>query len=311
MNAKENDFTQEQRTIISEIMERNEEACKHPFYSEFVKKYMDFSHKDETHIRDVWNKLIEGYRIQLGRAQSALNTATNEEYLDTINGNEHFINAVAMIQRDAGLVVPEGKELALWSGGYGLSLQIRSLGMCPLEGTPFGNLLDTLKVTWEWKREGGLWNILSAAFVGGYEKGRRAHIYFRIVDEMSVLYVQELPMLMRDADRVIVMHPIYQQGTQTAEVGYDRSAKRVMSIGVNKENCVFAYKAQEFNESVQEAYDALTEMLGREGYAANKIVYLNYRSDKFKPGKAPFAREDEPTSGYGSQQEEKQKYWNK
>ncbi len=311
MNAKEKDFTQEQRTIISEIMEGSREAYEHPSYSEFVKKYMDFSHKDETHIRNVWDALIEGYRIQFDRAQLAMDMDTNEEYLATINDNRHFKNAVAMIQRDAGLAVPEEKELALWSGGYELSLQIRNLGMCPLEETPFGNLLDTLKVTWEWKREGGLWNILSAAFVGGYERGRRAHIYFRIVDEMSVLYVQELPMLMRDADRIIVMHPIYQQGTQAAEVGYDRSAKRVMSIGINKENCVFAYKAREFNESVQETYDALTEMLGRESYTANKIVYLNYRSDKFKPGHAPFAREGEPTSGYGSQKEAKQKFWKK
>lgn len=310
MNAKESDFTQKQRDIISGIMERNEDACTHPFYSEFVEKYRDFSHKDEKHIKGVWNELIEGYRIQLGRAQSALDMDTNEEYLDTINGNEHFINAVAMIQRDAGLAVPADKDLALWSGGYGLSIQIRRLGMCPLEGTPFGNLLDTLKVTWEWKREGGLWNILSAAFVDGY-KGKRAHIYFRIIDEMSVLYVQELPMLMRDPNRIIVMHPIYQQETMTEEVGYDRSAKRAMSIDIDKKSCVFAYKAQNFNENVQEAYDALTEMLGRGSYAANKLVYLNYRSDKFIPGRAPFAREDEPTSGYGSQQEAKQKYWKK
>ena len=311
MNASEKDFTPEQRQIISEIMEGTKEAHEHPFYPEFEEKYTEFSHKDQAHIREVWSGLIDGYRIQLDRAQLAMDKDTNEEYLETINDNEHFKKAVAMIQRDKGLVVPEGKELALWSGGYALSLKIREMGFCPLEGTPFGNLLDTLKVTWEWKREGGLWNILSSAFVGGYERGRRAHIYFRIVDEMSVLYVQELPMLMQDADRIIVMHPIYQQGTQAAEVGYMKNAGAVTSIDIKKENCVFAYRAQEFNEKVQEVYNALDVMLKRQGYAANPQVYLNYRSDKFIPGHAPFAREDEPTSGYGSQKEAKQKFWNK
>ena len=118
-------------------------------------------------------------------------------------------------------------------------------------------------------------------------------------------------MLMEDADRIIVMHPIYQQGTQAAEVGYMKDAGAVTSIDIKKENCVFAYRAQEFNEKVQEVYNALDVMLKRQGYSANPQVYLNYRSDKFIPGHAPFAREDEPTSGYGSQKEPKQKFWNK
>lgn len=315
MKVSEKDFTPEQRQIISEIMAGNRKACEHPFYYDFEEKYMEFSHKDEAHARGIWNRLIEGYRVQFDRAQLAIGKDSNREYLETINDNDWFKNAVAMIQADGGLAVPEDRELALWTGGYALSLAIREMGYCPLEGTPFGEILDNLKVTWEWKREGGLWNILSSAFVRGYEKGRRAHIYFRTVDEMSVLYEQELPMLTQDADRIIVMHPIYQQGTQTAEVGYDFHSKTALAIGIARENCVFAYKAGEVESGIKTEefppYKALLEMLGRQGYSANEKVYLNYRSDKFIPGHAPYAREDEQTSGYDSKKEEREKFWKK
>lgn len=314
MKTSERDYNQAEIKIISEIMAGEQEASKHPFYEEFKEAYAVFCPDSERHIEEVWDKLIAGYRVQLGNADLAMKKSTNREYLDTINDNPHFLEAVAMIQGDGGLVVPERQELALWSGGYALSLKIREIGYCPLEGTPFGGLLDKLKVTWEWKREGGLWNLLSAAFVGGYEGGR-AHIYFRTVDEMSVLYEQELPMLTQAAGRVIVMHPILQQGTQPVEVGYDFQKKTAMAIGVARENNVFAYKAPDLQTGIQSKgflpYEALTQMLGRQTGSANKKVYLSYRSDKFIPNHAPFAREDEQTSGFDSQKEEREKYWKK
>ncbi len=315
MKTSERDFNQAEIKIISEIMAGEQEASKHPFYGEFKEAYAVFCPDSETHIEEVWDKLIAGYRVQLGNADLAMKKTTNREYLNTINNNPHFLEAVTMIQNDGGLAVPEDQELALWSGGYALSLAIRKMGYCPLEGTPFGGLLDNLKVTWEWKREGGLWNILSAAFVSGYEAGRRAHIYFRTVDEMSVLYEQELPMLTQDEGRVIVMHPIFQQGTHTAEVGYNFHKKTAMAIEVARENNVFAYEAADLQKGMRNTgflpYEALIEMLGRQGYQANNKVYLSYRSDKFIPNRAPFAREDEQTSGFESQKEEREKFWKK
>lgn len=315
MKTTERDFTQAEIKIISEIMAGNEEALNHPYYPKFKEAYAKFCPKGEAHIAAVWNKLIEGYRVQLANADLAMTKTTNRDYLNTVNNNPHFLEAVEMIRDDGGLAVPAGQELALWSGGYALSLAIRKMGYCPLEGTPFGGLLDNLKVTWEWKREGGLWNILSAAFVGGYERGKRAHVYFRTVDEMSVLYEQELPMLTQDEERVIVMHPIFQQGTDTAEVGYNFDARTAMAIEVARKSNVFAYKARDLKKGIRDRgflpYVALLEMLGRQGYAANEKVYLNYRSDKFIPPQAPFAREDEPTSGSDSQKEEREKFWKK
>ncbi len=313
MKASQKDFTQAEIKIISEIMAGERAALEHPYYSRFKEQYEQFCPVSKVRIETIWNKLIEGYRTQLANADLAMTKRNNQEYLNTVNSNPYFREAVEMIQEDGGLAVPEEQELALWSGGYALSLAIRKMGYCPLEGTPFGGLLDNLKVTWEWKREGGLWNILSRAFVGGYEKGRRAHIYFRTVDEMSVLYEQELPMLTQDAGRVIVMHPIFQQGTHTVEAGYDFSRKTAMAIEVARENSVFAYEAKDLRNGIHNAgflpYEALLEMLGRQGYAANQKVYLSYRSDKFIPGHAPFAREDERTSGFDSQKEDREKFW--
>lgn len=313
MKVSKEKFTTDEIICISEIMNGRKAPIDHPSYSIFLQKYREFCPADENHIRGVWNELIEGYRIQLDRANSAMTKSTNREYLDTVNHNSCFLNAVKIITRDGGVTVPTNEKLALWSGGYGLSVAIRDMGFCTLEKTPFGNILDNLWITWEWKREGGLWNILSAAFVGKYEQGREVHIYFRTVDEMSVLYEQELPMLMDGPERQIVFHPIYNQGNVISEVGWIKAEKRAISIDLKPDNCVFKYLSRDLrsqmNSAEFEPYNALLDMLKRPEVKANKQVYLSYRSDKFIPGQAPFARDEEPTSGYDSQKEERQKFW--
>jgi len=326
MKVDKSKFSEDEINRITEIMKTKEERerenkqemspLEHPSYHVFQNSYKDFCNADDRRIEAIWKELIEGYRIQIKNADLAMQKSTNKEYLETINNNVHFINAVKMIQEDGGLAVPESMELALWSGGYDLSVKLRSMRLCPLEGTPFGNMLDTLKVTWEWKREGGLWNILSAAFVNGYEQGKQAHIYFRIVDEMSVLYEQELPMLMSNPERVIVFHPIYQQGTEVSEVGYIFDTETPTAIVLSPENRVFAYMAKDLVNEMKgpggfRPYTALEQVLKRSGYETNQKAYDNYRSDKFIPGHAPFAREDEPTAGRESQREARNKFWNK
>lgn len=315
MKVSKDKFTPDEIQCITEVMERKKVPAEHPAYPVFLQKYSAFCPADENHIMGVWNELIEGYRIQLKNAEDALKKATNREYLNTVNSNPHFRNAVDIIKRDGGVRVPANEKLALWSGGYALSVAIRDMGFCTLEKTPFGNILDNLWVTWDWKREGGLWNILSAAFVEEYEPGREVHIYFRTVDEMSVLYEQELPMIMGGPERQVVFHPIYNQGTVISEVGWIKEEKRAESIVLSPNNCAFRYLSRNLGAQMSstdtefEPYKALLDTLKRQNIKANRQVYLSYRSDKFIPGRAPFAREDEPTSGADSQKEERQKYW--
>lgn len=120
-------------------------------------------------------------------------------------------------------------------------------------------------------------------------------------------------MLMDGPERHIVFHPIYNQGSVTSEAGWIKAEERAVSIALSSDNCAFRYLSRDLrtkmNSKEFEPYRALLDMLKRPGVKANKQVYLSYRSDKFIPGHAPFARDEEPTSGYDSRKEERQKYW--
>lgn len=314
MKTTRENFTQPEVEMISEIMANNKLASEHPYYQNFKTEYAKFYSGDESHIEAIWNELIEGYRVQPDNVRLSSSAKNNKEYLDIINNNPHFIQAVKMIKGDKGLMVPQDKELALWSGGYELSVIARKIGFCTLEGTFFGNLLDNLKVTWEWEREEALWNILSKSFVEEYAIEKQVHVYFRNVDEMCVLFEQELSTLMKDDERVIVMHPIYNLGTQTKEVGYNFSEKRATTIDVEEKSRVFAYKASDLKENIFQKgflpYEALISKIGISPNS-NQKVYVCYRSEAFIPGHAPFAREDERTSGFESQKQERAALWGK
>ena len=78
--------------------------------------------------------------------------STNPEF-------EQFAN-----QLRALLIIPGGRELALWSGGIDLSIFSYEKSRCPLEQTVLGKLLNTMPITTLWNLEAPLWNITSRTF---------------------------------------------------------------------------------------------------------------------------------------------------
>lgn len=196
-------------------------ALTHPYYDEFnAACRIKLRIVDEAKIQILWKNLLKGYNAQGLRVIEAKHNAdTIVDYLTIINNNTIFIdwvNDICNICRDA-LTVEAGKQLALWTGGYDVSKLAQSLGFCTLETTLLGGIMNTLRVTADWNQEEALWNILSKKFVQIYQGV--VHIYFRNVDELCVLFQQEIPMLKIKTPPIgVVWHPLVNTHTADEQV---------------------------------------------------------------------------------------------
>lgn len=171
------------------------------------------------------------------------------------------------------------KELALWSGGYDLSLFSSQSEKCPLEQTKLGRLLDTLPLTTEWKLEAPLWNVISRTFVMSYT-GKDFHVYIRTIDTESVLLRQEIPMIKNKNDH---WHIFYNNGTQFSKIGYIINKDGSLSPkAINIDQLPNGYNRET-------AFELLRQMLHSSQYKTNKQSYDQVIGKEFPQYRAPFA----------------------
>lgn len=175
------------------------------------------------------------------------------------------------------LTIPENRELALWSGGIDLSMFSYENGHCPLEQTALGGLLDALPITTLWNLEAPLWNIISRTFVKNYNR-IPVHVYFRVLDNVSVLLRQELPLIQKQNPSVAIhWHPVFNYPSGKAEVGRDGNAITGLGHGI---------------DDMEAAAELLIAKLGTVSYKANKQAFERANSDYFDPTRPPFAIDD-------------------
>lgn len=285
-------------------------AAAHPFYSEFKKRIQAMpANPGEAPISDnlaeaLWKQLLQAYKVQGERVPVIRNDkkiTTITAYLAAINDNDGFrewVCQVCALRRNA-VKVPEGKELALWTGGYIVSKVAQDLGFCTLETTLLGAILNELPVTPDWDQEEALWNILSGEFVSQYQG--TVHIYFRNVDEFCVLFQQEIPALKSKEKPVhVVWHPLenIQKLPDSAmmgaplrylrEVGYIHAEKRELAINIDKQNHVFYCESNQIDKYVL-PLEALADHILTGSFPANEYTLTHFRSVNFHPTAPAFA----------------------
>lgn len=241
---------------------------EHPSCSFFVGKLENLIGSDTA--VELWKLMLEGFR-EIYRAPALANSGPQTKF-------DIFAEQAA----GAGLLDTGGEQLALWSGGFDMSMIAQNLGHCTLEKTTLGALLDATEITSLWNLEAKLWNAISRTFVNSYT-GTVAHIYFRTVDEASVLLRQEVPALNAKFPGIhIFWHPIYYNRLTAkdvyikySEVGRNGEAVNIEFTNRGFDDKDFAVKA------LQEKLHALADPHDPALKSAN--------SPSFNPNRAPFA----------------------
>jgi hypothetical protein len=95
----------------------------------------------------------------------------------------------------SALVVRQGERLALWSGGYDVSMYAQDRGFNTLEVTRAGKVYDQLKLFKNFSPLGELWNQISREFV--VHAQAEVHVFLRSFDQSSVLMREELPTVLK------------------------------------------------------------------------------------------------------------------
>ena len=192
--------------------------------------------------------------------------SSNHYFIDFANGLSHALTATGE------------RDIALWSGGIDLSGIAFSCSHCPLEQTVLGKFLDTSPLVSEWAIEAPLWNIISRTFIA--QNNTNVHIYFRLIDDSSVLMRQELPMFKKlHPTKHIQWHPIMS----AVEGG-------LVEVGL-REGDFIEISARNAGFPDSRYYEAV-------GYLESKLRLrerINYRvfehanSECFQPAHPPFA----------------------
>jgi hypothetical protein len=159
------------------------DARHHPYWRTF-RDGMRQIRVAESEIITVWTLILKGVKLQRER------NATNRRY----EPNEHFLEVASRMEQH--LRPASFKNMALWSGGYDLSLYARSRGYETLETTRFGRVVDCCKLCSDWKAVSPLWNALSRTYVRwivAQEFKKDVHVFIRCDDPGSVLQREEIP----------------------------------------------------------------------------------------------------------------------
>ena len=108
------------------------------------------------------------------------------------------------VEKLRGLLdVTPGQRMALWSGGFDVSVYAEGRGFSTLEHTVAGRVFESLELYKDWGIIGEFWNELSRAFVEGAQG--EVHVFMRTHDPTSVLLTQEVPDVKALKDRGITI----------------------------------------------------------------------------------------------------------
>lgn len=186
--------------------------------------------------------------------------------------NEHFIEFAKVL--GTGLEAETMRDIALWSGGIDLSKLAYDCGKMPLEHTVLGRFLDTHLLISVWEKEAPLWNIISRKFIEVNNKP--VHVYFRLIDDASVLMRQELPHFRQvHRGQKIIWHPIACDG-----------AKKDCEVGLDGNLICIASRNQGFYNQIN-AIQALENKL-RLITRVNAKAFQHANSEIFQPNHPPF-----------------------
>lgn len=189
MRLKKTDEDNAKKTMDIYITNENSDIKAHPSYRRFVDELKKAGTNEDTS-EELWEMLISGFRDMHNRGDSS--------------GFERF----AKISAELGLLSTGKEELALWSGGFQMSILAQKFGYCTLEKTIIGKILDSTPFTSLWDAEKNLWNQISTEFINAYE-GTVVHVYVQVGDDASVLSRQEIPQLKKmGKDECVHWHPI-------------------------------------------------------------------------------------------------------
>lgn len=299
-------FSNEQIAEMEKIIDVGDTGkyMDHVSYSEFVDKCAKKGM--EARAVELWTSLLDGYRIQKSRHEIAslkirdylehnpgvveLPENYYSDYLKDITDNEIFTRIVHIVSDN--LKVPVGKSLALWTGGIQVCRQLQRLELedklCVLESTDFGEILNTVPITGTWIREEGLWNLISKKFVEQYE-GNWAHIYFRNVNEVSILFAQELEELKKKNVNV-VWHPLITAPNGELMEVLDVSPS--ISCGaVDKIHLSFVGNTQDssFKNAMINAFEAWENKVKVSSPIANSRSLKGYYSHSYAFFRPPYA----------------------
>jgi hypothetical protein len=162
----------------------------HPEWPKFS-RLMRESGVGPLKINQAWGLLMTGLATQ-----ENLNAQGRKR--DT---NPHYEQLASLLEPE--LAIKPGTSLALWAGGFGVSIYAqqkersyaRGKRHTTLESTTFGKVLNALELHVDWGLQGPLWNAISRAFVKN--PSCDVHIYLRTYDPNSVLIREEVPGLRR------------------------------------------------------------------------------------------------------------------
>lgn len=289
---------------------------KEEYYKHFLEDCkINLEIQDEEKIGELWKLLCWGQEAQEEINERAdVEAITIEDYVEIINNNPNlldFVEKACEYRADALSVM--GKKLALWSGGGDVGELASQLGFGVLAETPLGSLANNMPPVDEWKtgNNEALWNILSKKLVENYE-GNEIHIYFRNVDDFSVLFLTEIPAIKENRNiKQVVWHPLVNNPTRDMkEIGYFKADQKFQAVDCQAaaEKGVIRCKPEEADRYIL-PIRALESGIKGASPIANEKVFKKYRSRKFKASSAPFYREDEQTEGFDVK-DKINKYWN-
>lgn len=160
------------------------DAKKHPEWPKFQASFRTKNIPEER-VLLIWTKTLAGIKLQKEMNETGQRYELNRHFADVADAMKNELRILA------------GQNLALWSGGYDVSEYARKNKRCTtLESTVLGGAFDALELYSDWKCIGPLWNTISRKFV---EQGYGfVHVFQRVNAPDSVLYRQEIPMLVQN-----------------------------------------------------------------------------------------------------------------
>ncbi|WP_443060606.1 eCIS core domain-containing protein [Streptomyces sp. NBC_00448] len=183
-------------------------AQDHPEWAVF-QKMMKAGGFPADVIESAWQLLLGGIA-----EQAVLNQKSSDPSIDSAErrkiraSNTWFRELVNLVGEHLRITTP---TLALWSGGFDVSVYAHGKGHTSLEFTRLGKVVDQLELHADWKLQAPLWNVLSTAFV---ERATGpVHVFLRAYNPDSVLIAQEIPQLRMiqqlNPAVTLMWHPLY------------------------------------------------------------------------------------------------------